>query len=251
MRLAPALATLTPLLLAACSPAGSAGVTDEPAELVVFAAASLSGSFTELGAEFEADHPGARVRFSFEGSSTLADQLEQGAPADVFASADRPTMDRAVAAGTMAGEPRVFATNVLTLVVAPGNPAAITGLDASLEGRKLVVCAPAVPCGAATAKLAALLGVTLRPVSEESRVTDVRAKVETGQADAGVVYVTDAKASGEKVGVVPIAGAERARNDYLIGTTHRAARPALAAGFIELVRGGRGRAVLAAAGFGQ
>ncbi len=251
MRLAPALAALTPLLLAACSPAVAAGTADEPADLVVFAAASLSGSFTELAGGFEAAHPGVRVRFSFEGSSTLADQLQQGAPADVFASADRATMDRAVAAGTIAGEPRQFTTNVLTLVVAPGNPAAITGLDASIEGRKLVVCAPAVPCGAATAKLAALLGVTLRPVSEESRVTDVRAKVETGQADAGVVYLTDAKAAGDQVGVVPIAGAARARNDYLIGATRRAARPALAAEFIDLVRGSRGQAVLAAAGFGQ
>lgn len=253
MNVRAALAALAPLvLLMACAPGRPAApATGGGAELVVFAAASLNSTFTELGAEFEADHPGVRVRFAFEGSATLVDQLQQGAPADVFASADRANMDRAVAAGAIAGTPQRFTSNLLTLIVARDNPAGITGLDESLAGRKLVVCAPAVPCGAATARLADLLGVTLHPASEETRVTDVRAKVETGQADAGVVYVTDARASGDQVDVVPIAGADRARNDYLIGATRDSAQPALATGFIALVQGSRGQAALRAAGFGQ
>ena len=236
------------LLVTACAPSPTATPSTE---LVVFAAASLNGTFTELGKQFEADHPNTTVKFSFDGSSALVDQLTQGAPADVFASADRSNMDKAVAAGTMAGTPEVFTTNVLTLIVPKGNPAGITGLDSSLDGKKLVVCADGVPCGSATVKLAGLLGVTLSPVSEETKVTDVRTKVETGQADAGIVYVTDASASGELVETIAIEGADKARNDYLIGVTTDAKQAALAADFVALVKGSRGQAVLTAAGFGR
>jgi molybdate transport system substrate-binding protein len=176
-------------LLSACATA-----TTPRTELVVYAASSLSATYTSLGTSFEAAHPGLTVKLSFDGSSSLVDQLKQGAPADVFASADRSTMDKATAANLMSGTPSLFATNTLTLIVPTGNPAAITGLDASLDGKKLVICANGVPCGTATTRLAGLLGVTLKPVSAEIKVTDVRAKVESGQADAGVVYVTDAKA---------------------------------------------------------
>ena len=235
-------------LVAACSPKSGA-VPTPPARLVVFAAASLSDAYGSLGRTFEAEHPGVTVVFSFDGSSTLVDQLTSGAPADVFASADRANMDKATAANLVSGTPALFATNTLTLIVPAGNPAGITGLDSSLAGKKLVVCADGVPCGSATTTLARQLGVTLRPVSQETKVTDVRAKVETGQADAGVVYVTDAKASGSKVDTIPITGADRIRNDYLVGVVATSTQAALASEFVSLVMGPEGRTALAAAGF--
>jgi molybdate transport system substrate-binding protein len=235
------------LLLTACaaSPSGAGR-----SELVVFAASSLNPSFATLGTEFEAAHPGVTVKFSFDGSAALVDQLEAGAPAAVFASADRATMDKATAAGLIGDAPAQFTTNVLTLITPPGNPAGITGLDASLEGRKLVVCADGVPCGTATRKLATALGITLKPVSEETKVTDVRTKVESGQADAGIVYVTDARASGDKVETLPITGADKAPNAYLIGRVLASEQATLAAEFVALVTGERGQQVLKAAGFG-
>ncbi len=235
------------LLLTACSASPSSSKTD----LVVFAASSLNSTFATLGTEFEAAHPGVTVKFSFDGSAALVDQLKAGAPADVFASADKANMDKAATAGLIGGTPAQFATNVLTLITPLGNPAGITGLDASLDGRKLVICADGVPCGTATRKLAAALGVTLKPVSEETKVTDVRTKVESGQADAGIVYVTDAKASGAKVDALPIAGADKARNEYLIGTVTASKQSSLAAEFVSLITGDRGQQVLKAAGFGR
>ena len=235
------------LLLTGCAPDfPAAGTTD----LVVFAASSLNPAFDTLGTEFEAVHPGTRVTFSFDGSAALVDQLKAGAPADVFASADQANMDKASSAGLLGDAPVRFTTNVLTMIVPQRNPAGITGLDASLEGKKLVVCADGVPCGTATQKLAAALGITLTPVSEETKVTDVRTKVESGQADAGIVYVTDAKASGALVETLPIAGADAARNDYLIGTVKASGQASLAAEFVALVTGARGQQVLKAAGFG-
>lgn len=233
------------VLLTACAPAPGTDNTD----LVVFAASSLSPTFATLGTEFEASHPGVTVKLSFDGSAALADQLEAGAPADVFASADKATMDKASTAGLIEPNPVPFTTNVLVLIVPKGNPAGITGLDASLDGKKLVVCAAGVPCGTATRKLAAALGVTLKPVSEETRVTDVRTKVESGQADAGIVYATDAKASG-KVETLTIAGAVKARNEYLIGRVAASKRTSLAAEFVTLVTGEHGQQVLTGAGFG-
>ncbi len=239
-------AALASVLLAT----GCATPASQRTEVVVYAAASLNSVFTRLGTEFEASHPGLSVKFSFDGSATLLDQLSAGAPADVLATADEPTMAKAVTAHLIGGAPTVFATNVLTMIVPAGNPAGITGLDRSLEGRKLVVCADGVPCGSATRKLAGLLGVTLHPVSEETKVTDVRAKVETGQADAGIVYVTDARASGDAVESIPIAHADQARNDYLIAVPTSATQPVAAAQFIEFVTGSSGRTALADAGFG-
>ncbi|MBI4901199.1 MAG: molybdate ABC transporter substrate-binding protein [Actinobacteria bacterium] len=234
-------------LLCACSVTPTAS-SAPPSELVVFAAASLKDTYSALGRTFEAGHPGVKVRFSFDGSSILEEQLAQGAPADVFAAADRATMDKALAASLVV-KPVLFATNTLTLIVPKGNPAGVTGLDASLHGKKLVVCAAGVPCGSATAKLAGLLGVTLAPVSEETKVTDVRAKVETGQADAGVVYVTDAKAAGSTVDTIPIRDADRVRNDYLLGPVAGSRHSDLANAFVAWVTGPEGRTTLAAAGF--
>jgi len=239
-------ATVAALLLTACTGAsGSAGT-----EVVVFAASSLNPSFATLGKDFEAAHPGVTVKFSFDGSAALVDQLTAGAGADVFASADSTNMDKTATSGLMAGTATPFTSNVLTLITPKGNPAGITGLDQSLTGKKLVICADGVPCGSATRKLAAALGITLRPVSEETKVTDVRTKVESGQADAGIVYVTDAKASADKVETIPIAGADKARNQYLIGVTKSAKQAALGAQFIELVTSEQGQQVLKTAGFG-
>jgi molybdate transport system substrate-binding protein len=235
-------------VLTACAPAPTVSPI-RTAELVVYAASSLSDTYTTLGKSFEATHPGITVKFSFDGSSTLVDQLKQGAPADVFASADRPNMDKATTANLMSGTPALFATNILTLIVPKGNPAGITGLDSSLAGKKLVVCADGVPCGSATTKLATLLGVTLKPVSQETKVTDVRAKVESGQADAGIVYVTDAKASGSKVDTIAIKNAGQVKNEYLVGVVATSKNSALASQFVAFVTGPGGQKVLSDAGF--
>jgi len=240
----------TAMLLTACAPA-STGPGGGGTDLVVFAASSLNPAFAALGKEFEAAHPGVTVKFSFDGSAALVDQLRAGAPADVFASADTANMEKASSAGLIGEGPAQFATNVLTLITPLGNPAGITGLDKSLEGKKLVVCADGVPCGTATKKLAAALGITLKPVSEETKVTDVRTKVESGQADAGIVYVTDARASGTTVETLPIPGADEARNEYLIGTVKGSRQASLATAFVALVTGERGQQVLKAAGFGR
>lgn len=223
---------------------------DNPQQLTVFAAASLAGAFSQIADGFEQDHPGIDVRFSFDGSSGLVDQIVGGAPADVFASADVRTMDRAVTEGVVAGEPSVFATNVLTLITPPGNPAGITGLDSSLDGTRLVVCAEGVPCGNATRSLAASAGLELQPVSEESAVTDVRGKVTSGEADVGIVYSTDARAVADEVEQIPIAGAEATPNRYPVAVLDRAADSALAGQFVDAVTGSDGRAVLAEFGFG-
>jgi molybdate transport system substrate-binding protein len=237
-----ALITLT--VLSGCAPA-----TPSRTELVVYAASSLSDSYAKLGQSFEAAHPGVTVKFSFDGSSALVDQLTQGAPADVFASADRPNMDKATTANLMSGTPSLFATNRLTIIVPKGNPAGITGLDSSLAGKKLVVCGDGVPCGTATTKLATLLGVTLKPVSQETKVSDVRAKVESGQADAGVVYVTDAKASGNKVDTIAIPKADQVKNEYLVGVVATSKNSALGSQFVAMVTGPEGQRVLSVAGF--
>ncbi|MFD6269529.1 molybdate ABC transporter substrate-binding protein [Nocardia asteroides] len=229
---------------------GCAGA-DESSEqtLTVFAAASLKSVFTGLEQEFESANPGVDVQFSFAGSSDLAAQLLAGAPADVFAAADQPTMDKVVQGGRITARPTTFATNVLTLVTAPGNPKGITGID-DLGDASLVVCAPQVPCGRATKKVADAAGAALRPVSEESSVADVLTKVTSGQADAGLVYVTDAASAGAKVTAVPVPQATAAVNTYPIAVVADSKQAAAAAKFAELVTGPTGRAALTAAGFG-
>ncbi|MFC9994434.1 molybdate ABC transporter substrate-binding protein [Nocardia sp. NPDC127526] len=219
--------------------------------VTVFAAASLKQVFTRLGAEYEAAHPGTKVRFSFAGSSDLAAQLNQGAPADVFASADNANMDKVVRTGRITDTPTTFATNTLTIVTPPGNPKNVASLaDLSKPGVQLVVCAPQVPCGAATRKVTAAAGVTIAPVSEESSVSDVLAKVTSGQADAGLVYVTDAAGAGAKVTTVPFQESMSAVNTYPIAVVADSPDSASAREFLRLVTGPEGRKVLAEAGFG-
>ncbi len=244
----------TLVLAAGCTtpgPGGTAPAASTTQTITVFAAASLKGAFGKIGDAFAIDHPGAKVTFSFNGSSTLVDQLKGGAPADVFASADDANMKKATDAGLIAGAPTRFATNVLTLVVAPGNPKHITGLDGSLTGQKLVVCAVGVPCGTATQTLEKNLGVTLTPVSREQSVTDVLGKVTSGEADAGVVYTTDASSAGDKVATVPIKGSDKVVNNYPIAVTANSQDAATARTFVDYVSGPKGQAVLADFGFGK
>jgi molybdate transport system substrate-binding protein len=219
--------------------------------ITVFAAASLQQTFTTLGKRYQAAHPGTTVSFSFAGSSDLVTQIQNGAPADVFASADEATMDE-LARTDIAGSPADFATNVLEIAAAPGNPKGIHGLDdLTASGIQLVTCAAPAPCGAATAKVERAAGVDLRPVSEEQSVTDVLGKVESGQADAGLVYVTDVQGAHGKVDGVPFAASSSAVNTYPIGVLQGAANPDLAAAFTAYVRSPSGQKVLADAGFGK
>lgn len=219
-------------------------------EITVFAAASLKSTFTDLGKQMEKDKPGTTVTFSFAGSSDLVTQLTQGAPADVFASADEKNMTKAVDAGLVAGEPVNFATNTLTIVTPPGNPKGIASFaDLAKPGTQVVVCAPQVPCGSATDKVEQATGVTLTPVSEESAVTDVLGKITSGQADAGLVYVTDAAGAGDKVTSIPFPESTGAVNTYPIAVLNGAKNAATAQKFVELVTGSEGQKVLAAAGF--
>ncbi|WP_415975155.1 molybdate ABC transporter substrate-binding protein [Rhodococcus sp. 077-4] len=220
-------------------------------EMTVFAAASLRASFTDLGTRFEAEHPGTSVEFSFAGSSDLAAQLISGAPADVFASADTKNMTKTVDAGLVAGNPVDFASNTLTIVTAPGNPEGITFFaDLANPDVLTVICAPQVPCGAATATVEAATGTTIPAVSEESSVTDVLGKVTSGQADAGLVYVTDAAGAGEAVTSVPFEESSEAVNTYPIAALSGSRNEATARAFTDFVTGPVGLDVLDRAGFG-
>ena len=239
--------------LAGCGtgPGSSAPTPAAPTTLTVFAAASLRSTFTTLGQQFETAHPGTRVAFSFAGSPDLVTQLQQGAPADVLASADTATMDRLVADRLVAGPPVAFATNTLEIAVPPDNPARITAFaDLARPGVKLVVCAPQVPCGAAAEKIETATNTTLTPASEENAVTDVLGKVISGEADAGLVYVTDVRAAGGQVKGIGFEESGTARNTYPIATLTTAQQSDLAGQFVQLVTGHEGRRVLGEAGFG-
>jgi molybdate transport system substrate-binding protein len=221
------------------------------ATLTVYAAASLTSTFEELAHAFEAEHDGVEVQLSLGGSSDLVAQIQEGAPADVFASADLATMERLTAEGLDGQEPQEFATNTLQIAVAPDNPRGIESLsDLAGADIDLVTCAPAVPCGAAAQKAAAAAGLELTPVSEEQSVTDVLAKVTSGEADAGLVYVTDVIAADGAVLGIDFAEAAAAENTYPITTVAGSDEADLAAAFVDLVLSDRGRSVLEAAGFG-
>jgi molybdate transport system substrate-binding protein len=242
-----AAALLAATLTSGCQSPAPAGDT-----LVVFAAASLKQSLTEIGEQFKTDNPGATVEFSFAGSSDLVTQLTQGARADVLASADTRNMDRAAQAGLLDGDPVNFASNTLTIAVAPGNPERITSFrDLTREGLTVVVCAPQVPCGTATERIEQSTGVQLDPVSEETSVSDVLNKISSGQADAGLVYVTDVAGSEGKVAAVDVPEAAGAVNTYPIAALDDAANPELARRFVDYVTGEAGQRILGQAGFGR
>lgn len=255
-----ALAWISVVAVLAVAGCGSSSATPGPARsaaastqtLTVFAAASLKTTFTTLGEQFEASHTAATVTFNFAGSSDLVTQLQQGAPADVFASADTKNMDKATADGLVDGTPAIFASNTLEIAVPPDNPAQVASFqDLTKTGVKVVVCAPAVPCGSATEKVETATGFTLTPVSEESSVTDVLNKVQTGEADAGLVYVTDVKAAGAKVKGVTFPESSEAVNQYPIAALKSSKNLDLATEFTELVTGTQGQQVLADAGFAK
>ena len=225
---------------------GGAGKT-----VTVFAAASLKAPFTALAEQFEAGNPGTTVALSFAGSSDLATQIGQGAPADVFASADAGTMAQLSSAGQLEGPPQDFASNVLTIAVPPANPAAITSFaDLARPGVRTVICARQVPCGAAAKVAERETGTTLNPVSEESSVTDVLGKVISGEADAGLVYVTDVLAAGNRVKEIRFAESAAAVNTYPIAVLRTSRNKDLAAAFLAAVTGPVGRQLLSDAGFG-
>lgn len=218
--------------------------------LTVFAAASLKPAFTEIAERFEINHPGVNVELNFAGSSELATQLAHGADADVFASANPAQMDNVARLGLLAGQPVAFATNKLVIVTAPGNPKNITSFaELARPGLAVVTCQVPVPCGAATHAIEDRTGVKLAPVSEEPDVTDVLNKVVYGQADAGLVYVTDARSAGGKVDTVVLPEAADAVNTYPISVLKNAVQSGLAQRFVALVTGPRGQKILRDAGF--
>nr|AFO69349.1 eriplasmic substrate-binding component of ABC-type molybdate transport system [Amycolatopsis orientalis subsp. vinearia] len=232
------------------APKGSGDAGTGTGTLTVFAAASLTESFTALGKEFEAQHPGVTVKFSFAGSSGLVQQLTNGAKADVFASADQANMDKAVQGGVIDGQPTVFATNKLAIAVAPGNPKGIKSFaDLNKAGLTVVTCAPQVPCGSATKKVETATGVTLKPKSEEQDVKQVLNKVASGDADAGLVYVTDATSAAGKVEKVDFPEAGGAVNNYPIAAV-KGGQAALAKEFDDFVLGTEGKTELSKVGFG-
>lgn len=239
------------LASAGCSNAPSQSGTDAKT-VTVFAAASMKPTFTILGKTFESSHPGVTVTFNFAGSQTLAEQITQGAPADAFASANDANMKTVTDAGLASGEAKLYATNQLAIAVPPDNPAKISAFaDLAKPGLKLVVCAPAVPCGAATVKLEQATGVKLSPVSEEQAVTDVLSKVQAGEADAGLVYKTDVLSAGDTVKGIDFPESTKAINNNSIVALKNGPQAALGQQFVDLVLSADGQKVLADAGFGK
>lgn len=224
----------------------------EAESIVVFAAASLKPAFTQIAGQFKSDNPNAGVDFDFAGSSELATQLTQGATADIFASADGAQMDTVTKMGLTASNPVNFASNTLVIVTAHGDPNQIKSFaDLAKPGLKVVVCQQPVPCGAATERVEDKTGVRLNPVSEESDVSDVLTKVTSGEADAGLVYATDALNADDKVTAVTFPESAGAVNIYPIALLKSALQPALAQKFVDLVAGETGQKVLAQAGFAR
>lgn len=250
-----ATAVISLLALAACGSGGGADSAGDASDgggaggdkkVTVFAAASLTTVYERLEATFEKENPGVDVVLSTGGSSDLVTQMEQGAPADVFASADEKNMDRAVGSSLISGEPTPFATNELTIAVQPGNPQGIASLK-DLENPDLAVvrCAVPVPCGSVSDAVFSDAGVTIAPASEENSVTDVLGKVTAGEADAGLVYVTDVARSEGAAESVEIPEAADHRTTYPIAVTSGAAEPELAQTFVDLVTGPQGQKALA------
>jgi molybdate transport system substrate-binding protein len=243
--------TVTAALSNACS--GNAPPGASPSALngtiTVFAASSLNAAFTTMGADFQKLHPGTMVTFSFAGSSGLAAQIQQGAIGDVFASADQSNMKKLVDAGLTAESPTVFARNVLEIVVGKGNPKHISSpADLARSGVVVVLCAPAVPCGRYAAQALQKAGVSVKPASQEADVKAVVSKVALGEADAGIVYVTDVRAAGAGVEGVAIPPSLNVVADYPIVVLKDSQNSALAKAFVGYALGD-GRPTLARYGF--
>ncbi len=218
--------------------------------LTVFAAASLTDVFTDLGDQLMADNPDLDITFNFAGSSALATQITQGAPADVFASANQTQMTVVTDAGLAEGDPTVFTENVLEIAVPQGNPAGVTGLsdfgDADLT---LAICAPDVPCGAAAEQVFSAAGITAQPDTLEEDVRAALTKVELGEVDAALVYASDVQAAGDQVEGIEFPEAEDAVNEYPICTLTGSQNPEAAQAFVDLVESDAGQQALTDAGF--
>ena len=247
IRLAAALAAVA-LVLAGCGgddePSG--GSTATPGELKVFAAASLTAAFTDIGEQFTNSN-GTKVVFNFAGSQALATQIQQAAPADVFASADTANMDKVA---DLVGTPQNFASNQLQIVVEKGNPKNVATVeDLANSDLKVVLAAPDVPAGKYAAEILGKAGVTVKPVSEEDNVKAVVTKVSLGEADAGIVYVTDVTAGGDKVEGVDIPDDQNVLATYPIATVKASQAQDQAQAFMDLVLSAEGQQVLEEFGF--
>ena len=244
IRLAAVLAVAA-LLLAACGGDDSGG--QSPSEIKVFAAASLTAAFNELGQQYTSANGGTKVTFNFAGSQALATQIQQGAPADVFASADTTNMDKVK---DLVGTPQSFASNLLQIVVEQGNPKGVKGLDdLGRRDLKVVLAAAEVPAGRYAKQVLDQAGVSVQPVSQEDNVKAVVTKVSLGEADAGIVYVTDVTAGGSKVEGVDIPDDQNVTATYPVATVKAAKDEAGAEAFLDLVLSAEGQQVLKKYGF--
>jgi molybdate transport system substrate-binding protein len=227
------------------------GGDDEVGDVTVFAAASLTDAFTEIGDAFMVENPDAGVTFNFAASSELVTQItEGGAPADVFASADQNNMTKLTDAGANGSDPGIFATNLLEIIVAPGNPEGITGVESLADDDLItVVCAPEVPCGTYAQQIFDTAGVTVNPDSLEENVRAVVTKVTAGEADAGIVYRTDVTAAGDQADGVEIPADINVIAQYPIATTAEAPNPEGAQAFLDFVLSEQGQTILASYGF--
>jgi molybdate transport system substrate-binding protein len=252
-RFAVVAAGVVAVAVAGCSSSSSspsaASSSAAPVTITVFAAASLTETFTQLGKQFAAAHKGDTVKFSFGPSSGLSEQITSGAPADVFASAATANMDTVVKAGD-ASNPQNFAKNIMEVATPPNNPANVTSVnDLAKSSVKVALCQPQVPCGVVAAEVFKNAGITVKPVTLQPDVKSVLTQVETGNVDAGMVYVTDVKAAGTKVKGVTIPAGQNASTLYPIATISSSKHESVAKEFVDYVLSPAGQQVLAAAGF--
>lgn len=244
-------ARVTPLLGGVLLAAGACSDSDSAAgSITVFAAASLTEAFEETGDEFEAEHPGVSVSFNFAGSSSLREQILAGAPADIFASADEPTMTGLATADALSEDPTPFASNRLEIAVPPGNPGEVTGL-ADLTDPELLVglCAEEVPCGRLARQLLDDVGIDASVDTNEPSVRGLLTKVEAGELDAGLVYRTDVLAAGNAVEGVPLPANATARSTYPVAPLTDATDSEVAQAFIDFLLSDAGQAILSSHGF--
>lgn len=216
--------------------------------LTVLAAASLTETFTELGKEFESQHPGTTVKFSFDSSATLAEQAKEGAPADILATADQETMDSATDA--LEGDATKFATNEIVMVTPADNPAGLEDF-ADIADSTFVICVETAPCGKLGAALLADNDITAKPASLEVDVKSVLAKVVDDEADAGLVYRSDAVAEGDSIKEFPVPGSDEEVTSYYVAPLQQSKDADLAQDWVTLVSGADGQKVLSDAGFGS
>jgi molybdate transport system substrate-binding protein len=238
-------------LVVGCAPSsGRVGAVSPGGSITVFAASSLTDAFTKAGNAFTGRVTGSSIRFNFGSSSTLATQITNGAPADIFASADEPNMQKIVEADLVNGSPAVFAANRLEIAVAPGNPKRIASLsDLARPGTVVVIAAPTVPAGKYALDSLNKAGVSLSPASQEIDVRAVLNKVALGEADAGIVYVTDVRSAGSRVTGVAIPEGYQVVARYPIAVVRGSANASLARAFADYLLSNDGQALLAGFGF--